>query len=554
MPEQGSPQGWLGDAVIYEIYPQSFADSNGDGIGDLPGALAKLDYLQWLGVDTIWFNPCFVSPFVDAGYDVADYLQVAPRYGGNEALAAFVDEARRRGIRVLLDLVAGHTSDQHEWFIEESNRLVQGNPPSVTEPLADRYIWTQRAPRGETGALASDVWVPSPGWRPGFFMKNFYDQQPALNFGYARPHPQQPWRQPVDAPGPQLNRQALRDILDFWLSRGVAGFRVDMAFSLVKDDPDSRETMRLWAEIRRWLDNEHPEAVLIPEGTEPRTAASSSSGDPAAFSADFMLVIGAEHRALFNNQGAGQLPWHDGKPCYFDAAGQGEEALSEFLALWQQHRQRDPERLAVMASADHDFSRVVCGDRDATQARVALMFLFTWGTVPSLYYGDEIGMRYLPGLPNKEGSACFPDHYNRAGARTPMQWDDRPNAGFSTAPADALYLPIDPIPGRPTVAGQREDPESLLHFVRALIAEHRRLSGSAPPEVLHAGYPLVFTRGDTVVVLNPAGRQVTAQLHSRGDWVPRLERGVTCIGDTVVCEPFAYGLFTTTAISATLGS
>lgn len=534
--------------MIYEIYPQSFADSNGDGIGDLPGALERLDYLQWLGVDTIWFNPCFVSPFVDAGYDVADYLQVAPRYGGNEALIDFVEEARRRGIRVLLDLVAGHTSDQHEWFIAESNRI------SDSDASAERYIWTKRAPQGETGALASDVWVPSPGVRPGFYMKNFYDQQPALNFGYARPHAEQPWRQPVDAPGPQLNRQALIDILHFWLSRGVAGFRVDMAFSLVKDDPGSHETMRLWAQIRRWLDQNHPQAVLIPEGIEPRTTVSAPTGDSASFSADFMLVIGAEHRALFNNQGAGQLPWHDGKPCYFDAVGQGEESLSEFLSLWQQHLQRDPERLAVMASADHDFSRIVCGERDAEQARCALMFLFTWGTVPSLYYGDEIGMRYLPGLPNKEGSACFPDHYNRAGARTPMQWDDRPNAGFSDARADALYLPIDPDAGRPTVAQQRNDPESLLHFVRTLISEHRRLTGSAPPQVLHEGYPLVFTRGDTVVVLNPAGREVTAQLRGRGGEVPRLVRGVTWIGDTVECAPFAYGLFSAPEKGGTLGS
>lgn len=534
-------QAWLADAVIYEIYPQSFADSNADGIGDFPGALERLEYLQWLGVDTIWLNPCFVSPFVDAGYDVADYLLVAPRYGGNEAFAEFVDEARRRGIRVLLDLVAGHTSDQHAWFLAESNRL------PVEKPTADRYIWTQQPPQGETGALASDIWVPSPGARPGFFMKNFYDQQPALNFGYARPHPDQPWRQPVDAPGPQLNRQALRDVLQFWLSRGVSGFRVDMAFSLVKDDPDSRHTMQLWGEIRNWLDEHHASAVLIPEGIEPRP-----DRRPPAFSADFMLVIGAEHRALFNNEGAGRLPWHDGTPCYFDAAGQGEAALAQFLNLWHEHLGRAPRRLAVMASADHDFSRIVCGERDAQQARAALMFLFTWGTVPSLYYGDEIGMRYLPGLPNKEGSACFPDHYNRAGARTPMQWNDQPNAGFSAAPAEALYLPIDPDPTRPTVAAQRDNPESLLSFVRTLIGEHRRLARSAPPQVLHDGYPLVFTRGNTVVVLNPAGRELSAQVPDWGSAVPRLARGVTWVGDKAVCEPFAYGLFTRGSNSATL--
>lgn len=545
-------EAWLSEAVIYEIYPQSFADSNGDGIGDFAGAAERLEYLQWLGVDTIWFNPCFVSPFVDAGYDVANYLQVAPRYGGNEAFAHFVEEARRRRIRVLLDLVAGHTSDQHEWFVAESNQPAQSNRPAESNlepPPDDRYIWTQQPPQGETGALATDIWVPSPGTRPGYFMKNFYDQQPALNFGYARPHPEQPWRQPVDAPGPLRNRQALRDIIDFWLSRGVAGFRVDMAFSLVKDDPGQMQTMRLWGDIRSWLDTRYPAAVLLPEGVEPRGV-----GTPAAFSADFMLVIGAEHRALFNNRGAGNLPWHRGQACYFDADGGGEGALREFLTLWQQHLERDPGRLAVMATADHDFSRIVCGGRDAEQARTALTFLFTWGTVPSLYYGDEIGMRYLPGMPNKEGSACFPDHYNRAGARTPMQWDDQPNAGFSSAPADALYLPIDPDPARPTVADQRDDPDSLLNFVRALIAEHRQLATSPEPEVLHAGYPLVYARGDTIVVLNPSGRQVTTRVPGWGAETPRLVQGVTWINDSVTCEPFAYGVFTGRAFSATLGA
>lgn len=547
MSNSSAPRPWLAEATIYQIYPQSFADSDGDGVGDLPGATARLDYLQWLGVDTIWFNPCFVSPFVDAGYDVADYLHVAPRYGGNEALADFIAEARRRGMRVLLDLVAGHTSDQHEWFKAEAS---SADPNTVSaQPPIDRYIWSLQPPADETGALATDIWVPSPGPRPGHYMKNFYDQQPALNFGYARPHPDQPWRQPVDAPGPLRNRQALRDILNFWLGQGVAGFRVDMAFSLVKDDPGHRETMKLWAEIRRWLDDHHPQAVLIPEGVEPRI------GDGAgAFSADFLLVIGAEHRALFNNEGAGHLPWHDEKPCFFDAAGAGEPALRDFLALWQQHIDRDARRPAVMATADHDFSRLVCGGRDAWQARAALTFLFTWGTVPSLYYGDEIGMRYLPGLPDKEGSACFPDHYNRAGARTPMQWDAGPNSGFSTAPAGELYLPVDPAAERPTVAGQRDDPESHLNFVRALISLRRQLAGTPMPQVLHEGYPLVYSRGDILVVVNPAARQVTARTGGWGADAPLIGRGVSWTDDLVVCEPFAYGVFYAHALSATLES
>ena len=204
---------WLSDAVLYQIYPQSFADSNGDGIGDLNGIESKLDYLAWLGVNTVWLNPCFSSPMRDAGYDVADYYAIDPRYGSRDDLAKLVDSASRKGIRVLLDLVAGHTSDQHEWFVR-----------SADDPSDDRYVWAaEQAPGFE----------PSPGRREGFYLPNFFPVQPALNFGYGRMNEAEPWRQPVDAPGPRANRQALRDIMDYWLRTGVAGFRVDMAASLV---------------------------------------------------------------------------------------------------------------------------------------------------------------------------------------------------------------------------------------------------------------------------------------------------------------------------------
>ena len=206
---------WLADAVLYEIYPQSFADSDGDGIGDLRGVIDHLDHLSWLGVDTIWFNPCFASPFVDAGYDVADYLRIAPRYGTNDDMVELVEKARERGIRVLLDLVVGHTSVEHPWFQAE---LAAEGP----HPDGDRYVWCLEPPyRDTSGDLPGTAsWVPSPGPRPGWYLKNFYDAQPALNFGWAQRPADEPWRDAVDAPGPLRNRQALKDILDFWLRRG----------------------------------------------------------------------------------------------------------------------------------------------------------------------------------------------------------------------------------------------------------------------------------------------------------------------------------------------
>jgi maltose alpha-D-glucosyltransferase/alpha-amylase len=533
-----SPTDWLTDAVVYEIYPQSFADSNGDGIGDLPGAFEHLDHLQWLGVDTVWFNPCFDSPFRDAGYDVSDYLRVAPRYGTNEDLERFVEEARKRGIRVLLDLVVGHTSDQHPWFLA-----------SIDDPDDHRYIWADREPPTRTQQLHDapvsednpSVWVPSPGSRPGFYRRNFYASQPALNFGYARLDPDEPWRQPVDAPGPQANRAALREVMDFWLSRGVAGFRVDMAFSLVKDDPGFVESAALWREMRRWLAERHPEAVLIPEGEEP------IEPEGHAFHADFFLVIEPAHHSLFGNGGAGTLPWIPPTPCFFDEAAQGTPQT--FLDIWNHRRSVvGTDRPILLATADHDFSRLACGTRTAEQLPVAYAFLLTWPSVPSIYYGDEIGMRYQPGLPDVEGSVIHKT-YNRVGCRTPMQWDDGPNAGFSTAPADRLYLPVDPAPDRPTVAEQRADEGSLLHLVRRLIALRRTtpaLQPRAEVEVLNAGYPFAYLRGGThLVVLNPGRAPVSLDVRSvRGVGAGRVLEGsgVELGDDTVLVDGFGWAV------------
>ena len=528
---------WIRDAVLYEIYPQSFADSNGDGIGDLRGVIDRLDHIASLGVDTLWFNPCFTSPFVDAGYDVSDYLSIAPRYGTNEDLDELVAKAAERGIRVLLDLVIGHTSIEHPWFQRELNA-------AGPDPDGDRYVWTTQLP-GRT--WSSDIpgtpaWVPSPGPRPGWYLKNFFDEQPALNFGWAYTDPSEPWRDAVTDLGPRRNVQALKDIMGFWLERGVAGFRVDMAFSLVKDDrsPDRSAplTAALWAQIRQWLDAAYPEAVIIPEGNEPRT------GIPLSFDADFFLVIMAEHASLFNNHAAGVLPFQEPGEPFFDADGSGN--VRDFLDGWNAVKDADPERLVMMATADHDFDRLRCGSRTPEQLGAALTFLLTWGTVPCIYYGDEIGMRYLPGLPDVEGSVCNPT-YNRAGCRTPMQWDDSPNAGFSSADPSRLYLPIDPDPDRPTVAAQQDDRTSTLNLLRRLIALRKAtpaLGTRATTRVLHEGYPLVYLRGENhLVVLNPRHDPAGFTDQALRGAVPLLSSGTTVEGDTVSVDGFGYAVY-----------
>ncbi|MGW7198246.1 alpha-amylase family glycosyl hydrolase [Streptomyces chryseus] len=521
---------WLADAVFYQIYPQSFADSDGDGIGDFNGITRHLDHLAWLGVNTVWLNPCFASPFRDAGYDISDYFSVAPRYGTEDDLAALVEEARRHGIRVLLDLVAGHTSDQHPWFTA-----------SADDPADDRYIWTDGTRPAPAGFVAS------PGARPGAYLPNFFDSQPALNFGYARPHPAEPWRRPVDAEGPRANRAALRAVMDHWLGLGLSGFRVDMAASLVKDDPDTVETSRIWTETRHWLDATHPEAVLLSEWGDPAVSV------PAGFHGDFFLqfggpTVGRPLRSLWNNREGTDADEWDPVDCFFDPSGKGSPR--PFLEAWQEASAVVAGRgFAALPTANHDFARLNCGPRTPQQLPAAFAFQLTWPTLPAIYYGDEIGMRFVPGLPDKEGSVLGP-RYNRAGSRTPMQWDSGPGAGFSTAPADRFYLPLDPDPERPTVAAQRRDEGSLLHLVRRLIALRHatpELGSAGTVAVLHDGHPFVHLRGGRyLVVVNP--RRETAAVAApdavRGGPLRPLEvSGVRVGEDVVTADGFGYGVF-----------
>jgi len=560
---------WLAGTVMYQVYPPSFADSDGDGIGDLRGITERLGYLAWLGVDSLWLNPCFASPFRDGGYDVSDYLSVAPRYGSNEDLVTLVDSARSRGIRVLLDLVPGHTSDQHPWFLAacddpSDGRYIFAGPGWQQE--SGRSPGTGRSVPGERGRPAahgepapppgppSPRWVPSPGRRPGWYLPNFFPFQPALNYGYARMNPAEPWRQPVDAPGPRANRAALTQIMRHWLGLGVAGFRVDLASTLVKDDPGWRETAALWRQIRGWLESAYPDAVLMSEWNSPATAI------PAGFHADFYLPIGPEHGSLLNNGAGMAVPGAAPAACYFSADGGG--SAEPFLAAWRRDiAAAGDSGLIALFSSDHDFARLACGPRTADQLGGVFAFLLTWPALPGIGCGDEIGMRYLTGLPDKEGSQIWPG-WNRAGSRTPMQWDDGPNSGFSRAPAAALYLPVDTDPGRPTVAAQRADDGSLLHQVRRLIAVRRRipaLRAGGTAEVLNAGYPLVYIRGGThLVVINPRRDPVSFALPLAGQLRERraridpvlahgaaavLAHGAAAGGGEIRAEGFGYGIF-----------
>ena len=204
---------WLDNAVFYEIYPQSFNDTNADGIGDFQGIIEKLDYIRELGCNAIWINPCFLSPFGDAGYDVADYYRVAPRYGTNEDLKRVFEEAHKRDMHVLLDLVPGHTSVEHPWFKESMK--------ADRNEFTDRYVWTNNvweAPEG-MGSLRGI------SERDGACAINFFSNQPALNYGFYQPDPEKPWQQSFDDEGPQATLAAMEDVMRFWLNRDSSSFK-----------------------------------------------------------------------------------------------------------------------------------------------------------------------------------------------------------------------------------------------------------------------------------------------------------------------------------------
>jgi len=488
---------WLNKAIFYQIYPQAFYDSNDDGIGDLPGIIQKLVYIESLGVNALWINPCFVSPYYDAGYDIADYYQVVPRYGTNADLKRLFTEAGQRGIRVLLDLVPGHTSVEHPWFQESLKH--------ERNPYSDYYVWN------------NSVWEPPQdnlpivrgyAQRDAAFVTNFFWFQPALNYGFAQTDPAYPWMQPVDALGPQMVREEIKKIMAYWLDRGASGFRVDMANSLVKRDPDKVETAKFWRWIRDWLDQAYPDAVLVSEWGNPAQAI------PAGFHADFLLGFNNPGWvSLFRKRGEGR--WRDPNGwSFFDESGQGN--IGEFLDeyLYYLHTTQGQGHIALI-TGNHDETPRIANGRSPAMMKLIYLFLLTMPGTPFIYYGDEIGMISRP-LPSKEGG------YARTGARTPMQWSNEPKAGFSKAHKEDLYLPVDPSIHRPNVADQDADPQSLLNRVRALTRlrlKYTTLQADADFEVVYGDsvkLPFVYTRtkGEQklLIALNPANREVSVDL------------------------------------------
>ena len=477
-------QDWWKEAVIYQIYPKSFQDSNGDGIGDLPGITSRLDYLHKLGVDALWLCPVLASPQVDNGYDVSDYRSIDPMFGSMEDMRTLIREARARGIGILMDLVLNHTSDQHRWF----QQACQGRD----NPYHDYYIWRDGAP----GALPNDMraafggpawtYVPALGQ---YYFHQFAPQQPDLN-----------WANPAV-------RQELYAMIRFWMDQGVEGFRLDVIDQIAKE-PDRKITangprlMELLRELNRetWGGKN---LVTVGEawGADIPRARQYSAPDGSVFSMVFQFEqMCLDHEADKWVPKAMALP-----------------ELKASIARWQQGLHGCGWNSLFWDN--HDLPRIVSrwGDDGACRAdsaKALAVALHGLQGTPYIYQGEELGMTNAPypveelrdlesinaynemverGMSESDALAAI-HRMMRDNARTPMQWTDGPNAGFTTGDP---WMKVNPNYTEINAAAALADPDSVFYTYQKLIA-------------LRKAYP-VFVEGD-FTLLCPEDEQVFAYL------------------------------------------
>lgn len=488
---------WLENAVFYEIYPQSFCDSNGDGIGDIQGIISKLSYIKDLGCNALWINPIYDSPFMDAGYDVRDHKKVAPRYGTLDDVKELLSTAHSMGIKVLFDLVPGHTSDTNEWFLQAKK--------AKRNEYSDCYIFTDC------------VWEAPPQYRlmcgmcerDGNYLINYFSSQPALNYGFDEiTHPN--WQIPFGDKRCRKTIELLKDIMRYWLDLGVDGFRVDMADSLVKNDDKKFATAKIWREIRDMLDSNYPECALVSEWCNPQRSIVDGG-----FHMDFYLDhYGNGYSTLFRYLVDGE------NKSYFSDSAQGDIStfLSEYMVNYP--ATKDSGYICFMTN-NHDMPRAT-HYMSNEMIKLTHAFMMTMPGVPFVYYGDEIGMRYQTNLTSKEGG------FSRTGSRTPMQWDSSQNLGFSSADENMLYLPVDKSSDAPTVENNKGVKGSIYENIKTLINlrhENEQLANASDFELIHAKKGdnlLVYKRGDFTVYFNVSGDKITVDCDDQGQVVYSL--------------------------------
>jgi maltose alpha-D-glucosyltransferase/alpha-amylase len=444
---------WYRKAIFYELYVRAFCDSNGDGHGDLRGATQKLDYLQQLGVDCVWLLPVYPSPLRDDGYDISDYYGIHQQYGVLEDLKEFLEEAHRRGIRVILDLVLNHTSDQHPWF-----QAARSDPNS---PYRDYYVWSDTDQKFKDARIifidtekSNWTWDEKAGQ---YFWHRFYSTQPDLNFE-----------------NPRL-REEMKNVMRFWLNLGVDGFRADAVPYLFEREGTNcenlPETHAYLKELRSFIDQYYPGRILLCEANQWPEDVFPYFGDNDEFQMGFHFPIMPRIYMSIRQGNVTPLVWIISRTPPISKANQWciflrnhDELTLEMVTpeerdwMWKAYAP-DP-RMRLNLGIRRRLAPLL--DNDRRKIELANSLLFTMPGTPIVYYGDEIGMGDNIWLADRNG------------VRTPMQWSRGPNAGFSNAAPETLYAPvIETPPYAPAgvnVADQQADPDSLLNFICRLIA------------------------------------------------------------------------------------
>jgi alpha-glucosidase len=441
---------WWERGVVYQIYPRSFQDSNGDGIGDLAGIAARLDHVASLGVDAIWLSPIFPSPMADFGYDVADYCGIEPIFGGMAAFDALLEAVHARGLKLLLDFVPNHSSDQHAWFQESRS--------SRDNPKRDWYIWRDPAPDGgPPNNWVSDFGGSSWEWDAAtgqYYLHAFLKEQPDLN-----------WR------NLEL-RAAMADVLRFWLDKGVDGFRIDVLWHIVKHEalPDNPLNPEWTPQVR-----ERDRLIQQHSTDQPEAHAFSAEMRELADSYGERVLVGEiflpneRHARWYGTPERPQVHL----PFNFQLVESAWDAATLRRVIADYETSLPAFGWPNWVIGSHDAPRIAARIGEA-QARVAAMLLLTLRGTPTLYQGDELGIGQVTIPPDRIRD---PQHLREPGrdigrdrSRTPMPWSDAPFAGFSTVEP---WLPLnDDWPTR-NVAAQEADAESMLHFYRHLLALRR---------------------------------------------------------------------------------
>jgi maltose alpha-D-glucosyltransferase/alpha-amylase len=449
---------WFKSATFYEVYVRAFFDSNGDGHGDLPGLTQKLDYLQDLGVDCLWLLPIYPSPLRDDGYDISNYYDIYPSYGSLDDFRKFLDAAHARGMRVIADLVVNHTSDQHPWF--------QAARSDSSSPYHDYYVWSDTDEKYKDARIifidtekSNWTWDEEAG---KYFWHRFYSTQPDLNY---------------DNPAVQ---QEMLNVMKFWLDLGVDGFRADAVPYLFEREGTNCEnlpvTHEYLKEMRRFINDQYPDRVLLAEANQwPKDVLPYFGEGSDEFHMGFHFPLMPRIFMALKREDRSPMVWileqtppltESTQWCIF-LRNHDEltlEMVTEEERQWMWEQYAPHPRMRLNLGIRRRLAPLL--DNDRCKIALAYSLLFTMPGSPIIYYGDEIGMGDNIWIKDRDG------------VRTPMQWDDSPNAGFSTADPDQLYIPVvdDPAFGYPqvNVEAQRTDPNSIFNMVRNMIAVRKQ--------------------------------------------------------------------------------